>query len=69
MWPTGETEIFFDDGTIVHARIEKEIWQDAMQVDEKKAKAAAESGNIPLKQPYTIEASMAEVGLGGVDWW
>lgn len=63
VWPSGETEIFFDNGTVVHARIEKETWQDAMQVDEKKAKDAA------ARTPYSIEASMAEVGLGGVEWW
>ena len=69
IWQSGETPIYFDNGTNVHARIEKETWQDAMQVDEKKAKIVNGTGAVPQKVPYAIEASMAEMGLGGVEWW
>ncbi|KAK5087945.1 DNA-directed RNA polymerase III complex subunit Rpc25 [Lithohypha guttulata] len=70
VWLSGETEIFFDDGTIVHARVETEKWQDAMQIDESKVKAVnGAQETLPNKIPYSIEASMAEMGLGGVDWW
>lgn len=69
VWQTGETEIFFDNGTVVHARIEKEIWQDVTQVDDKKAKGINGAKDTAAKSPYSLEASMAEMGLGGVDWW
>lgn len=69
VWLSGETEIFFDNGTVVHARIEKETWQDAMVIDEKKSKVVNGAKDTPTRTPYSIEASMAEVGLGGVEWW
>lgn len=69
IWLSGETEIFFDDGTVVHARIEKENWEDAMHIDEDKSKSANGTLASTNKAPYSIEASMAETGLGGVDWW
>lgn len=70
IWPTGETEIYFDNGTIVHARIEKESWEDAMHKGPVKDSKTLHSINDgPPKAPYSIEASMAEPGLGGVDWW
>lgn len=70
VWPTGDSEVYFDNGTIVHARIESETWQDAMQIDESKVKAATGVEEaLPTRVPYSIQASMAEMGLGGVDWW
>lgn len=68
VWRTEEAEVFFDSGTTVHARIESESWQDAMQIEKGKA-ASVDEGALPSRVPYSIQASMAETGLGGVDWW
>lgn len=67
VWPSGESEIFFDDGTVVHARVEKEIWQDAMTLEGDKVQVNG-TASADKKVLYSIEASMAETGLGG-DWW
>ncbi|KAJ9660822.1 DNA-directed RNA polymerase III complex subunit Rpc25 [Neophaeococcomyces mojaviensis] len=69
VWKTGETEIFFDDGIPVYARIEKETWEDAMQNTSKPSKTANGVSSPSQKTPYSIEASMQEHGLGGIDWW
>ena len=47
-------------------RIEHESWRN--QIDEQEATEAADDQSQP-RALYYIEASMAEYGLGGVEWW
>lgn len=71
VWKTEDSEVFFDNGTTVHARIEKEIWEDTIQPNPVKDTALTNgaSQEVAKKNPYSIVASMNEVGLGGSDWW
>ncbi|KIW56475.1 DNA-directed RNA polymerase [Exophiala xenobiotica] len=64
VWKTEESELWFDEGTVVNLRIEAEKWHDQAP----KGPADAEKDG-ERKVPYAIEASMAEAGLGGVEWW
>jgi len=67
VWRTEESELWFDEGTVVNLRIEAEKWVDLA------AKGPNMNGEAELEQqrpvPYSIEASMAEAGLGSVEWW
>jgi DNA-directed RNA polymerase III subunit RPC8 len=68
IWRVESSDIYFDQGTVVKLRVEKENWNSLTGV------AAAEAaGNADTRAmanaPYSIEGSMAEPGLGGVDWW
>ena len=68
VWHSGDNEYWFDPGTLVRVRIEKESWSSqndapAPAIDEN------EDAKARSRVPYSIEASMAEPGLGGIDWW
>lgn len=67
MWKTEETDLWFDPGTVVNVRIEQEKWQD------KAAGTHLASTDGPLDPPphvpYSLTASIAEGGLGGLEWW
>ncbi|KAK5046548.1 hypothetical protein LTR84_008351 [Exophiala bonariae] len=72
VWRTEESELWFDIGTVVNLRIEAEKWVDqAPKAPIKSGGAAGAAGEAVLERavPYSIEASMAEAGLGGVEWW
>ena len=68
VWKTADNEYFFDDGTPVRVRIETEKWNSQTETP-----VAAVNENADTKMraqvPYSIEASIAEAGLGGFDWW
>ncbi len=54
VWRTGdegEAEFWFDHGTIVHARVEKEKWEDAAR------QAPTKADKSDKKIPYSIEVS------------
>ncbi|KAI1617533.1 DNA-directed RNA polymerase III subunit C25 [Exophiala viscosa] len=67
VWRTGESELWFDQGTVVNLRVEAEKWHD--QAPKGPAETAEAGNEGERKVPYAIEASMAEAGLGGVEWW
>lgn len=68
VWKTADNEYFFDDNTPVRIRIETERWNS-----QNEAPVATVNDNADTKfraqVPYSIEASIAEPGLGGFDWW
>ena len=68
IWETGDNSIYLDPGTVVKLRIEQENWNN--QSD---ASSTSKSDNPDIQAmadvPYSIVASMAESGLGGVEWW
>ncbi|KIX01646.1 DNA-directed RNA polymerase [Rhinocladiella mackenziei CBS 650.93] len=67
VWRTEESELWFDEGTIVNLRIEAEKWQD--QGPKGPITDSETETENECQVPYSIEASMAEAGLGGVEWW
>ncbi|KAK5022000.1 DNA-directed RNA polymerase III complex subunit Rpc25 [Exophiala sideris] len=67
VWRTEESELWFDEGTVVNLRVEAEKWHD--QAPKGPAETAEAGAEAERKVPYAIEASMAEAGLGGVEWW
>ncbi|EXJ78199.1 hypothetical protein A1O3_09360 [Capronia epimyces CBS 606.96] len=67
VWKTDESELWFDQGTVVNMRVEAEKWHDQAP---KGPSANGEADKQTERQvPYAVEASMAEAGLGGVEWW
>jgi DNA-directed RNA polymerase subunit E'/Rpb7 len=68
VWQTGENEYWFDPGTIVRIRIEKETWR---QPTDTAAISLGDNADSQARSQvsYSIEASIAEPGLGGVEWW
>ncbi|KAJ4527183.1 DNA-directed RNA polymerase III complex subunit Rpc25 [Exophiala dermatitidis] len=67
IWKTGDASLYFDPATVVNLRVESEKWHDQAPKGPQ-AEGEAEK-QTERKVPYAIEASMAESGLGGVDWW
>lgn len=68
IWETSGTQIYCDIGTLVRIRVEKETWHN--QTD---TVSASVNDNPDVQAlatvPFSITASMAEPGLGGIDWW
>jgi len=68
VWKTPENEYFFDPGTVVRVRVERETWNSQSDTS---TTALAENADARARAqaPYSIEASIAEAGLGGEEWW
>jgi DNA-directed RNA polymerase subunit E'/Rpb7 len=66
--PSEGADYWFDPGTVVRFRVERETWNNLPDVT-----VAGVNDNpdtvARLQVPYSIEASMAEPGLGGEEWW
>ncbi|KAL2444660.1 hypothetical protein ABEF94_016908 [Exophiala dermatitidis] len=67
IWKTGDASLYFDPATVVNLRVESEKWHD--QAPKGPQTEGEADKQTDRKVPYAIEASMAESGLGGVDWW
>jgi DNA-directed RNA polymerase III subunit RPC8 len=69
VWKSGGNDYWFDAGENVRFRIESEKWSNPN--DEVSATAGGETADIKARAqvPYSLEGSMAEPGLGGVEWW
>ena len=68
VWKTADNEYFFDDGTTVRIRIETERWNSQNETHVSAVNDNADN-KARAQVSYSIEASIAEAGLGGVDWW
>ncbi|RMZ89943.1 hypothetical protein DV736_g2827, partial [Chaetothyriales sp. CBS 134916] len=68
VWRSDEAELWFDQGTVVNVRVEVEKWGE-----ERSGGLEGEPGCEGKKAgggvSYSIEASIMESGLGGLDWW
>ncbi len=67
-----ENQLYFDNGNTVRLRVEAEHWTDQAPDGSEKGKAMDETNGEVVQQskvPYRIEGSMAESGLGDVNWW
>ncbi|OAP63726.1 DNA-directed RNA polymerase [Fonsecaea erecta] len=71
VWETEGDPIYLDEGTIVNVRVEAEKWNDQAPAPPKIRKPGDPEPDpvVEHRVPYSIEASMGEPGLGGVDWW
>ncbi|KIW22966.1 DNA-directed RNA polymerase [Cladophialophora immunda] len=71
VWETEGDPIYLDEGTIVNIRVEAEKWNDQAPTPPKIRKPGEPEPDpvVEHRVPYSIEASMGEPGLGGVDWW
>lgn len=68
VWKTEAAEYYFDPGTTIRARIETEKWNGPNEMPVTAAHDNADT-KARAQVPYSIEASIAEPGLGGVNWW
>jgi DNA-directed RNA polymerase III subunit RPC8 len=69
VWKSGGQEYWFDAGETVRVRIESEKWNSPNETPA--AVAGNETADVKARSqvPYSIEGSMAEAGLGGIEWW
>lgn len=64
VWKSDEADLWFDPGTVVNIRVEQEKWQDKAS-----GTYAADGDSSAKSAAYSLTASMAEGGLGGLHWW
>ena len=67
--PSEGADYWFDPGTVVRLRVERETWNNQPEATAPSITSDNPDTVARLQVPYSIEASMAEPGLGGEEWW
>ncbi|KAI9681143.1 MAG: DNA-directed RNA polymerase III subunit rpc25 [Caeruleum heppii] len=64
IWTSDESKLYLDKNESVRFRVEAEEWNDQSPVAPAERYATTER-----RSPYSIQASMAQSGLGPTSWW
>jgi RNA polymerase III subunit Rpc25 len=83
VWKSEEADLWFDPGTVVNIRIEHETWMDRapnaqlLNADSHLESQALVPYSLTVRTVLvfwfasadSLQASIAEGGLGGIEWW